>query len=374
MAGPVEREILSQLFAAVPEEMGAVLVRSARSPNIRERRDSSAALFTAAGELIAQAAHIPVHLGAMPEAVAAVRAGGARADELWAWAHVHINRDLATAPGEITSSNMDAVLPKFEAALQENPDLAYARIMCPRKLDVSSTYHGFLIPVFESGRRAGLGLDPSGTPDVNFGSWEPDAGKPQADSFPYYFRWTFQTGTLGDFEYLVRLLEPQPVDSRVGRRDIDVQEPGMNLSGITDAKFHGVLRLGGALRVPLLALTQDELTEFNKYENWDQDNYPQAFLALQQGKVAAVTTDEAILAGILAKAPNKAQFEIPEVQISDEPYGLGMRKGDRNLVDFVNRTIVEMEKSGEAKRIFEKWFGPATPFHLKRNFRIAAGK
>src|SRR5512137_2891316 len=83
MAGPIEREILGQLFAAIPEEMGAVLVRSARSPNIRERRDSSAALFTAAGELIAQAAHIPVHLGAMPEAVAAVRAAGARAGELW---------------------------------------------------------------------------------------------------------------------------------------------------------------------------------------------------------------------------------------------------------------------------------------------------
>ena len=83
MLGPIEREILSQLFAAVPEEMGAVLVRSARSPNIRERRDSSAALFSATGELIAQAAHIPVHLGAMPEAVAAVRAKGARAGELW---------------------------------------------------------------------------------------------------------------------------------------------------------------------------------------------------------------------------------------------------------------------------------------------------
>jgi N-methylhydantoinase B len=83
MLGPVEREILSQLFAAIPEEMGAVLVRSARSPNIRERRDSSAALFSATGELIAQAAHIPVHLGAMPEAVAAVRARGARPGELW---------------------------------------------------------------------------------------------------------------------------------------------------------------------------------------------------------------------------------------------------------------------------------------------------
>lgn len=104
------------------------------------------------------------------------------------------------------------------------------------------------------------------------------------------------------------------------------------------------------------------------------DDYPQAFLALQQGKVAAVTTDEAILAGILAKAPNKAQFEIPNVQISDEPYGLGMRKGDKHFVDFVDKTILEMEKSGEAARIFNKWFGPNTQFHLNRNFKITAGK
>lgn len=104
------------------------------------------------------------------------------------------------------------------------------------------------------------------------------------------------------------------------------------------------------------------------------DDYPQAFLALQQGKVQAVTTDEAILAGILAKAPNKAQFEIPNLQISDEPYGLGMRKGDKAFVDFVNKTVLEMEKSGEAKKIFEKWFGPTTQFHLQRNFKITADK
>jgi polar amino acid transport system substrate-binding protein len=104
------------------------------------------------------------------------------------------------------------------------------------------------------------------------------------------------------------------------------------------------------------------------------DDYPQAFLALQQGKVAAVTTDEAILAGILAKAPNKEQFEIPNLQISDEPYGLGMRKGDKNFVDFVNKTILEMEKNGEAKAIFDKWFGPGTQFHLQRTFKITAGR
>ncbi len=83
MLGPVEREVLAQLFASIPEEMGAVLVRSARSPNIRERRDASAAIFSADGELVAQAAHIPVHLGAMPEAVDAVRQKGARAGDVF---------------------------------------------------------------------------------------------------------------------------------------------------------------------------------------------------------------------------------------------------------------------------------------------------
>jgi polar amino acid transport system substrate-binding protein len=104
------------------------------------------------------------------------------------------------------------------------------------------------------------------------------------------------------------------------------------------------------------------------------DDYPQAFLALQQGKVAAVTTDESILAGILGKAPNKSKFEIPNLQISEEPYGLGMRKDDKHFVDFVNKTILEMEKTGEAKKIFDKWFGPNTATPLKRTFKITADK
>ena len=67
-------EVMGHAFASVAEEMGLVLIHSAVSPNIRERRDCSAALFDATGEMIAQAAHIPVHLGAMHESVAAVRA------------------------------------------------------------------------------------------------------------------------------------------------------------------------------------------------------------------------------------------------------------------------------------------------------------
>src|SRR5687767_15782904 len=63
--------------------MGAVLVRSAFSANIKERRDCSTALFDARGRMIAQAEHIPVHLGAMPDAVAAVRVHDPAPGETW---------------------------------------------------------------------------------------------------------------------------------------------------------------------------------------------------------------------------------------------------------------------------------------------------
>src|SRR4051794_32659338 len=69
---PVALQVATGGLRAACEEMGAVLVRSAHSANIKERRDCSTALFDARGEMVMQAEHIPVHLGAMPAAVAAV--------------------------------------------------------------------------------------------------------------------------------------------------------------------------------------------------------------------------------------------------------------------------------------------------------------
>jgi len=71
---PVTLEVFKHLILAIPEEMGANLRRTAFSPNIKERLDESCALFDSKGRLIAQAEHIPVHLGAMPLAVEAVAA------------------------------------------------------------------------------------------------------------------------------------------------------------------------------------------------------------------------------------------------------------------------------------------------------------
>ncbi|MBA4070264.1 MAG: 5-oxoprolinase [Gemmatimonas sp.] len=80
---PLAIRVFASSVAMIAEEMGAVLTRGSLSPNIRERRDASCALFDADGRMIAQAAHIPVHLGAMPEAVRAVRDRGPAAGDVW---------------------------------------------------------------------------------------------------------------------------------------------------------------------------------------------------------------------------------------------------------------------------------------------------
>ncbi len=76
MTSALSLAVWGSAFATIAEEMGSVLIRGSLSPNIRERRDASCALFDAKGQMIAQAAHIPVHLGALPESVRAVRALG----------------------------------------------------------------------------------------------------------------------------------------------------------------------------------------------------------------------------------------------------------------------------------------------------------
>src|SRR3569832_2071980 len=68
---PTELEIFKNLFHSIAEEMGAALRRTAFSPNIKERRDYSCALFDSAGQVVAMGDHMPVHLGSMPMSVQA---------------------------------------------------------------------------------------------------------------------------------------------------------------------------------------------------------------------------------------------------------------------------------------------------------------
>ncbi|HYM59325.1 MAG TPA: hypothetical protein VEZ11_00380 [Thermoanaerobaculia bacterium] len=227
------------------------------------------------------------------------------ADQLWAWTHVHVNRSLAANDGEFVSTDIPAVIARFQAVLAENPDLAYSRVLCPRRLDPNKAYHAFLIPSFESGRRAGLGLDPFANPalpDVTTSAWVDYANRPEPTRYPVYYRWYFHTGGAGDFESLVRLLQPKPPDHRVGRRDMDVQKPGLNVRGIQAGRpdLGGVLKLGGALRVPDADFSGPELDEVHKYENWATP-YPQP-IQEDIAKVVDLADDYAALA---ADAANK---------------------------------------------------------------------
>ncbi len=197
-----------------------------------------------------------------------------RPDQLWAWAHVHINRSVMGNDTEITSNDMNAVLPRFQSILNENADLAYSRIICPRKLEPNIAYHAFLVPSFETGRLSGTGLPIPDTLLANTPAWQTNS--PAGLELPVYFRWYFRTGDVGDFEYLVRLLEAKPVNPRVGTRDMDVEVPDGGLPGITNPDLGGILKLGGSLKVPDLSLSQEERDTFKKFDEWDNP-YPQPF-------------------------------------------------------------------------------------------------
>lgn len=201
------------------------------------------------------------------------------ADQLWAWAHVHVSESLMDQDTKIVEADTNKIATAFQAVMNKNPDLASSRILCPIKLESNTAYHAFLIPTFETGRLAGLGLDPAAPamPHATFSAWGNYGDKPEPENFPVYHRWFFRTGDVGDFEYLVRLLKPQPIDKRVGRRDIDVMNPGSNIDGITNPDLHGILKLGGALKVPFMTMTPEDQAEVTRYDTWDQVGYPQPF-------------------------------------------------------------------------------------------------
>jgi len=94
------------------------------------------------------------------------------------------------------------------------------------------------------------------------------------------------------------------------------------------------------------------------------EGYPQAFLALKQGKVSAVTTDSSILVGLKASDDNPDKWEITGDFFANEPYGIGVRENDSDFRDFVNRSLIEMWEDGTYLKLYNKWFGPDTKYYI----------
>ncbi|MFE9775608.1 hypothetical protein ACFYOV_28870 [Streptomyces sp. NPDC005931] len=284
------------------------------------------------------------------------------AGQLGAWAHVHVNGALDTP---VVSDNMAGVLPALGQVLRTNADRACARLLCPRRLDANTAYHAFLVPAFETGRLAGLGLDPAAAPSALHPSWgETYTGQQAVGQLPYYHRWFFSTGSAGDFEYLVRLLDPvAELDPSVGRRDLDVhRSAGPGLPGITmPVELGGVLKLGGALRQPN--------RPSDDHDNWDDlqrlgYHYPHPFQQALAGLINLaddyLTQTPAAAHSSLVTAPAPADVGAADPVIAPPLYGRWHAPASRLLT----------ERDGSPVAHQRNW---VHRLNLDPRFRVAAG-
>jgi len=155
--------------------------------------------------------------------------------EAWAWAHA-----------QVAGSRRDGA--SLKASLAGDPALTVSRLLCPRRLDPATEYLACVVPAFELGCKAGLGLpiEPADEQKLE-PAWASGAQSPPQVTLPVYFHWEFRTGAGGDFEELVRLLEPRKMPEEVGKRRMDISQPGFQ---ITPSLPPGTrLELAGALRV-----------------------------------------------------------------------------------------------------------------------------
>jgi hypothetical protein len=155
--------------------------------------------------------------------------------ESWAWAH-----------SQVTGSARNAE--SIKSALAGDPALTVSRLLCPRRLDPSTEYLACLVPAFDLGCKAGLGqpIAPGDEQKLQ-PAWASGAESPAKLSLPVYYHWEFRTGVGGDFEALVRALEPRKMPDETGRRLVDISQPGFQ---ITPPLPPGtVLELEGALCV-----------------------------------------------------------------------------------------------------------------------------
>ncbi|KAB7896357.1 transporter substrate-binding domain-containing protein [Rouxiella sp. S1S-2] len=117
---------------------------------------------------------------------------------------------------------------------------------------------------------------------------------------------------------------------------------------------------------------QELHTRFPQSRVLAYDDIPLALSALRSGNVQAITQDSTILAGLLDGAPDKAKYKVLPELLSKEEIGVGVKKGETSLLKAVNDELLSLEKTGEATKIYNVWFGPQTKSPQPRLFKIEA--
>jgi hypothetical protein len=170
--------------------------------------------------------------------------------ESWAWAHAQ-------------AAGTDSTQGPVRAALEGAPELSLSRLICPRILAPNTAYIACVVPSFELGRKAGLGLTIADGDLVAAAAlataWSLTPAPTQV-TLPVYHHWEFQTGAGGDFASLAARLRPLAAPAELGQRAIDISHPGFGLPASFPADT--TLALGGALRPVLPPGNPDPLTDW----------------------------------------------------------------------------------------------------------------
>jgi len=155
--------------------------------------------------------------------------------EAWAWAHA-----------QVAHSETERDLNKL---LSSDPARSVSRLLSPRRLDAQTSYYACLVPVYEIGRKAGLGepVTPEDERALRY-AWAPDAPGEGSTRLPVYYHWEFRTGEREDFEALVTRLQPNSLPDTLGLRPMDIREPGWTLPTLPPGTPGTAIGLEGALR------------------------------------------------------------------------------------------------------------------------------
>ncbi len=243
-------------------------------------------------------------------------------EDSWAWAHIQVSGQLG---GGRT----------LESVLATEPHNLSSRLLCPRRLEPERRYIACVVPAFEAGRLAGLGIPDDS--ETLAPAWSVDDA-PTSIQLPVYYHWEFSTGRPGDFEALARLLEPRIVPETVGMRPMDVGRPGFGLPDAPPDAPGRILGLEGALRAPTA-----------QRSNWPDDTrvpFQSALRAILDSPATATPEDEPgpLVAPPLYGRWHAAQSVVPE----DDPQWfreLNLDPRERTVAGFGTLVVMDQQEN-----------------------------
>ncbi|RAJ81878.1 hypothetical protein CLV59_104103 [Chitinophaga dinghuensis] len=150
-------------------------------------------------------------------------------NDIWAFAHVQVNDPIAAT----TETDINTELNKD---VNKDPDVALSRLLSSRKLQADKSYSAFVIPSFETGRLAGLGLATTGV-NAQQAAWN-KKGAPLSTRrpyhFPVYYQWHFRTGNAGSFASIASAMQRVIIGNDLMRMPMDISDPGFGLKRVPD--------------------------------------------------------------------------------------------------------------------------------------------